>query len=124
MDSASISKGSTTHVEAIEVETTPTLSPEQSHTPQPEKPSPWSSFTEFTESLGSSRASARRASIVQERFFPESSEETNSDDISNENEKAINPEGQPRRGVYKKEVMMPAWQFFSLIRTTSTLFCI
>ncbi|KAJ5775255.1 uncharacterized protein N7511_000266 [Penicillium nucicola] len=115
MDSASISKGSTTHVEAIEIETTPTLSPQPSHTPQPERATPWSSFTEFTEALDSSRTPGRRASIVQERFFPESSEETNSDDTNNENEKSPIPEGQPRRGVYKKEVMMPAWQFFSLI---------
>ncbi|OQD88377.1 hypothetical protein PENANT_c004G06162 [Penicillium antarcticum] len=114
-DSASISKGSTTHVEAIEIETTPTLSPKSSHTLQPERPGPWSSFTEFTEALGSSRTPGRRASIVQERFFPESSEDTTSDDTNDGTEKAVTPEGQPRRGVYKKEVMMPAWQFFSLI---------
>jgi hypothetical protein len=117
MDSLSISKGSTAHVEAVEIETTPTLSPTQSSTPRVEKLSHWSSFSEFTESLGTSRTPGRRSSIVQERFFPDSnsSDDTNTEDSNLEKE----PDAvtRPRRGTYKKEVMMPAWQFFSLIRT-------
>jgi hypothetical protein len=119
MDSLSISKGSTAHIEAVEIETTPTLSPTQSNTPRVEKPSPWSSFSEFTESLGASRAPGRRSSIVRERFFPESnsSDDTNTEDSNQE--KDPDADTRPRRGTYKKEVMMPAWQFFSLIRTAS-----
>jgi len=119
MDSLSISKGSTTHVEAVEIETTPTLSPTQSDTPRVEKPSPWSSFSEFTEALGASRTPGRRGSIVRERFFPDSnsSDDTNTEDSNQEKEP--DADKQPRRGTYKKEVMMPAWQFFSLIRMVS-----
>jgi hypothetical protein len=111
MDSLSISKGFTSHVE--EVETTPTMTPAQSthsNSPRVEKPSPWSSFSEFSESL-SARRIGRRDSIVRERFVPESTDDTTSAENSS------TPETEPqRRGIYRKEVMMPAWQFFSLIR--------
>ncbi|KAJ5345327.1 hypothetical protein N7452_003331 [Penicillium brevicompactum] len=115
MDSLSISKGSTSHVEAIEIETTPTLSPAQTNTPPVESVSPWASFDEFSESLKATRDPARRQSIVRERFFPDSnsSDDTNIDDTSTE--KNSSPDSQTKRGAYKKEVMMPAWQFFSLI---------
>ncbi|KAJ5836840.1 Peptidase C19 ubiquitin carboxyl-terminal hydrolase 2 [Penicillium robsamsonii] len=119
MDSLSISKGSTSHVETVEIETTPTMSPSQTNTPRAEKTNPWSSFSEFTESLEASRAPGRRASIVRERFFPDPSEETNTGDSKPEKdtsaEQDTSGDAQPRRGSYKKEVMMPAWQFFSLI---------
>ncbi|CAG8919205.1 unnamed protein product [Penicillium salamii] len=111
----SMSKGSTSHIEAVEIETTPTLSPTETNASPVEGASPWSSFTEFSESLKASRSAGRRASIVRERFFPDSG---SSDDTNNENvdaEKETNPDNQTQRGAYKKEVMMPAWQFFSLI---------
>ncbi|KAJ5181063.1 Peptidase C19 ubiquitin carboxyl-terminal hydrolase 2, partial [Penicillium cf. griseofulvum] len=81
MDSHSISKGSTSHVETVEIETTPTMSPTQANTPRVEKPNPWSSFSEFTESLEASRTPGRRGSIVRERFFPDSSGDTNTGDL-------------------------------------------
>lgn len=54
----------------------------------------------------------RRTSIVQERFIPDK------DDQSGENgEGSATPRrSRQRKGSYRKEVMMPAWQFFSLIR--------
>ncbi|CEJ60518.1 ubiquitin C-terminal hydrolase family protein [Penicillium brasilianum] len=101
-DSLSMSKGFTAHVE--EVETTPTQSPAQSTSPIPEKANPWPSISGAANSLGS-RKPGRRDSIVRERFIPDTSEEqTGSGDSE-----------QPRRGILRKEVMMPAWQFFSLI---------
>ena len=106
VDSLSISKGFSAHVE--EVETTPTLSPAHSALPGPEKVSPWSSFSGAADSSGS-RKMGRRDSIVQERFIPDTSgEQTGGADSPTS-----------RRGVLRKEVMMPAWQFFSLIRKFS-----
>lgn len=105
-DSLSISKGFTAHVE--EVDTTPTGSPVPSASPGHEKPSPWSSFTEFSETLNARRL-RRRDSIVRERFIPDSEGTTGDQD-------SLASDGTQRKGVYRKEVMMPAWQFFSLIR--------
>lgn len=105
-DSLSMSKGFTAHVE--EVETTPTQSPAQSTSPVPEKSNPWPSISGATNSLGS-RKPGRRDSIVRERFIPDTSEVQTGEGDSE----------QPRRGSLRKEVMMPAWQFFSLIRKYS-----
>lgn len=111
MDSLSISKGFTTHVEVVEADATPTLSPVPSNSPQVENVTPWSSFAEFSETLRSSTSLPRRDSIVRERFIPDSSGES-----SAENDAATS-KAEGRKGIYRKEVMMPAWQFFSLIRT-------
>lgn len=107
LDSMSMSKGFTSHVE--EIETTPTLSPVQSNTPRAERPSPWSSTSETSETL-TTRRMPRRDSIVQERFIPDPTDPKAGDQPSSA------PDSQPRRGIFRKEVMMPAWQFFSLIR--------
>ncbi|KAJ5104514.1 hypothetical protein NUU61_001861 [Penicillium alfredii] len=109
MDSLSISKGFTAHVEVVEADATPTLSPVPSNSPQVENVTPWSSFAEFSETLRSSTSLPRRNSIVRERFIPDSSGES-----SVENDAATS-EAEGRKGIYRKEVMMPAWQFFSLI---------
>ena len=106
VDSLSISKGFTAHVE--EVETTPTISPVQSNSPRIEGPNPWSSFTEFNEAL-TARRLGRRNSIVRERFIPEPEKKPGKTD-------STSSDLQQRKGSYRKEVMMPAWQFFSLIR--------
>lgn len=106
VDSLSISKGFSAHVE--EVETTPALSPAQSASPVPEKASPWSTSSGAADSLGP-RKLGRRDSIVRERFIPDTSDEQTGG--------ADSPKS--RRGVLRKEVMMPAWQFFSLIRRFS-----
>lgn len=128
MDSLSMSKGSTSHVETVEIETTPTMSRAQTNTPRVEKTNPWSSFTEFTESLEASRTPGRRGSIVRQRFFPDSSDDTNTRDTNLEKDtnttsadQETSGNTQQRKGSYKKEVMMPAWQFFSLIRMPSPL---
>jgi hypothetical protein len=105
VDSLSISKGFTAHVE--EVETTPVQSPAQYTSPFTEKSNPWSSISGPADLQGS-RMPGRRDSIVRERFIPDSSEQTGGGDSPTKE--------QPRRGVLRKEVMMPAWQFFSLIR--------
>lgn len=111
VDSLSISKGMTSHIEEVDI--TPTLPPVQSvqsDSPYIEKPSPWSSFSEFSESL-SARRIGRRDSLVRERFVPDSS------DASQGSGESLASENAPqRKGIYRKEVMMPAWQFFSLIR--------
>lgn len=110
-DSLSISKGSTAHVE--EIETTPTSTPISSTSPRVEKPSPWSPFAELSDPLNP-RKLPRRDSIVRERFVPDSKDTTGDQD-------SPTSDAHKRKGVYRKEVMMPAWQFFSLIRMVSLL---
>ncbi|KAI9374912.1 ubiquitin carboxyl-terminal hydrolase-domain-containing protein [Aspergillus egyptiacus] len=87
----SILKGSSAHVETVELSTptssSPTLSP---------KATPIT----LTETPLSDRSTYRRNSIIQQKYIPDS-------DASDPSEH--------RRGTYRKEVMMPAWQFFSLI---------
>lgn len=108
VDSMSISKGFTSHIE--EIETTPTLSPVDSNSPQVERPSPWSSasVSETADTLPT-RGSSRRDSIVQERFIPDPAV------VKPPDEPLSGSDTQQRRGIFRKEVMMPAWQFFSLI---------
>jgi hypothetical protein len=106
VESLSISKGFTAHVEEVDI--TPTITPVQSSSPRAEKPSPWSSFSEFNDAL-TARRLGRRDSLVRERFIPESKEEPGETDLHSS-------DAQQRKGSYRKEVMMPAWQFFSLIR--------
>lgn len=110
VDSMSISKGFTAHIE--EIETTPTLSPVQSNSPQVERPSPWTSVSDTSETMPR-RGITRRSSIVQERFIPDPTDGTAN------NQPSSGSDPQQRRGIFRKEVMMPAWQFFSLIRTFS-----
>jgi hypothetical protein len=128
VDSFSINKGSSAHIEEIETTPTATLSPDQMNTPRVEKSSPWSSYNEFAESLESSRNIGRRGSIVRERFFPDPSDDENNDGSHTDNDahssQGASADTRPRRGTYKKEVMMPAWQFFSLIRMLFPLSCL
>lgn len=113
LDSFSTSKGATSHVE--EVEHSPTISPVQSSSPRPEKPSPFASFSDLSEAFGS-RKLGRRDSIVRDKFIPDSIEEKPDDSDS----PSSDAQQKRPRGIYRKEVMMPAWQFFSLIRTSYT----
>lgn len=110
-ESLSISKGFTAHVE--EVETTPTATPVPSTSPGGEKSSPFSPFADSSDPL-TPRKLHRRDSIVRERFVPDLEEKTGGQDSPNSDAQ------QQRKGVYRKEVMMPAWQFFSLIRKFSS----
>ena len=110
-DSLSTTKGFTAHVE--EIDTTPTRSPAHSISPRNGWSSPWMSFSEVNESLDS-RTLGRRDSIVRERFIPDPSQRAVSG-----NDLPTPDAQQQSKGVYRKEVMMPAWQFFSLIRKSS-----
>lgn len=92
----SIAKGGSTHVESVEIGS-PTSSPVWTSSPQLESP--------LTEATSAAPMSFRRSSIVQERFI---SDQDPQDTL-------VHP-GRRRKGSYRKEVMMPAWQFFSLIR--------
>ncbi|KAJ5735951.1 uncharacterized protein N7483_001076 [Penicillium malachiteum] len=109
-ESLSTTKGFASHVE--EVGSTPRLSPVQSvqsNSPRIGRLGSWSSFSEFNESLSSGRRLSRKDSLVRERFVPNSSDSPSSSDqdpFTSDNS---------QRGNYRKEVMMPAWQFFSLI---------
>ncbi|ODM22293.1 hypothetical protein SI65_03139 [Aspergillus cristatus] len=108
----SMSKGFTAHVEAIEVGSTGS-SPIRGSSPRLEDVTPLTSVTEsIDESATTSSTLDRRDSIVQERFVPDSSDEGKSDEGKSENGSGRN---HIRKGSYRKEVMMPAWQFFSLI---------
>lgn len=111
--SDSISKGFTAHVESVEVGSSSSQSPACPASPQTDEPTPLSSAVELTRSrTATSDTITRRPSIVQERFIPES------DVKDSDSKESLNSTPQPRarRGTLRKEVMMPAWQFFSLIR--------
>ncbi|CAL5871802.1 uncharacterized protein PFLUO_LOCUS6055 [Penicillium psychrofluorescens] len=98
----SLSKGSSAHVEEV----TGTLTPTTSNTPQPVEVSPPSAATGIDATGTATRTLPRRDSIVRERFIP---------DHIDEKADAKSDGSRPRKGSYRKEVMMPAWQFFSLI---------
>ena len=111
----SMPKGFTAHVEAIEVGSTGS-SPVRGCSPRLEDVTPLTSMTEsIDESATTSSTLDRRDSIVQERFVPDSSDESKSDEGKGG---SGNGRNHTRKGSYRKEVMMPAWQFFSLIRAS------
>ncbi|KAL4807798.1 ubiquitin carboxyl-terminal hydrolase-domain-containing protein [Aspergillus unguis] len=89
----SLLKGSTAHVETIEI-STPTSSSPKTMTPMA---TPVTSVMENP--VSDPPPKYRRNSIIQPKYIPDSDE-----DVSKQ-----------RQGSYRKEVMMPAWQFFSLI---------
>ena len=90
-------KDETVHIEAVEVSS------------QPSSP-----VTEIADShLNSTRTMSihsRNNSIFSERF----ADNDGSPDTSTE--EAVAAKGRPRKGSLRKEVLMPAWQFFRLIR--------
>ena len=93
-------KAGAVHVESVE------LDPDSSPT------TPLSS----SPSIGSSTRH-RAPSIIQQRFIPDRQDNATA---STEETNMRRPNGRPRTGSIRKEVMMPAWQFFSLIRKCST----
>lgn len=100
----STSKGFSTHVEAVELGAS---SPLTSHAEESASSIP-------IIEVNSHPSLPRRTSIVQERFIPDE------DDHENDSEKGHGlRRSRPRKGSIRKEVMMPAWQFFSLIRMFS-----
>ncbi|KAK2766009.1 hypothetical protein FQN54_007524 [Arachnomyces sp. PD_36] len=109
----STSKGFASHVETVE------LSSSQLSTPTggafsptfPDSVPPLPTLTETAPSPIPGVLRRRTTSIVQERFVPER------DDSNKENNPGSKgrPEVRGRKGSIRKEVMMPAWQMFSLI---------
>ena len=93
------SKAHTSHVEIAELETSPPSSPKVLHTQMPITPmSP----------MAPSYQRHRAPSIIQEHYIDEKSEMLG-------RSPSIAEEARGRYGRVRKEVMMPAWQFFSLI---------
>lgn len=98
-------KGGAVHIETVE---SAAESPSQAQS----KPTPFS--------LGSPLR-GRATSIVQQRFIPDKSD--SSDPPAYEADTS-HPLGRLRSGSIRKEVLMPAWQFFSLIRKfCMNIFC-
>jgi hypothetical protein len=105
----SSSKADAVHVEAVEID--PESTPITPLSPLP-------SYMSSARSPNRNRAS----SIIQERFVPDMTEAvlTNTTSIES-NPKS--PVGRLRQGSVRKEVVMPAWQFFSLIRKPPHFSC-
>jgi hypothetical protein len=101
----STAKGGATHVEAVELGSA-TSSPIRTGSPRMDENFTLSPTTEERSFLP---MQLRRPSIVQERFIPD-----------NVRSDGTLPRNRRRKGSYRKEVMMPAWQFFSLIRKVSS----
>lgn len=97
----SIAKGASMHVESVEIGSS-TSSPIRTSSPLLDSP--------LGEATSTAPMSFRRSSIVQERFIPDQ-----------DYQDYLGLPGRRKKGSYRKEVMMPAWQFFSLIRTWRTL---
>ena len=95
-------KGISVHVEAADAYESQPSTP---MTPGPQSPLPPYSPTR------SILSQTRAPSIIQEHYISEKSEEG----LSRSETSGSQP-GRHRAGSIKKEVMMPAWQFFSLIR--------
>ena len=103
-------KANAFHIETAEVEDSPPASPaltsRQSHTSAPSPLRPTQNWK-------------RVPSIIQERYLDEKGEELGDQSAGGSGT------GQPSRhrsGSIRKEIMMPAWQIFSLIRKFSHLF--
>jgi hypothetical protein len=100
----SAAKTTTFHVETIEVESDsfPTT--------------PLSASTSFS----SSRPTKQRSpSIIQQRFIPDRDDPGDTSILDVDTKR---PVGRIRKGSVRKEVLMPAWQFFSLIRKSGSQF--
>jgi hypothetical protein len=110
----STAKGFSSHVETVELSSSQVSTPTGSFSPiNTDTISQLPTMTETVPSpMSSSTLRSRTTSIVQERFIPETDEPIK-ETVSNENSR---PRNRGRRGSIRKEVMMPAWQMFSLIR--------
>jgi len=96
-------KGSAIHVETVEVDSDSFLT-------TPLSPSPSISPSMM---LSTMQSNTRTPSIIQQRFIPDP------DDVDDANTLDVDgkrPLGGTRNGSIRKEVVIPAWQFFSLIR--------
>ena len=99
-------KGHALHIESVEVEGSQSSTPVSLLSQTPEAP-----YSPLRLAVDKHRV----PSIIQETHISEKGDIPNLS-LSKE-EEAGNYGGRPRTGSIRKEVMMPAWQFFSLIRT-------
>jgi len=102
-------KGDAVHIETLEVDSDSAPNTPMSASPSklPQRPS----------------VRHRAPSIIQERFIPDRSESATT--VGGTTLKSIDSRstvGRLRAGSVRKEVMMPAWQFFSLIREQTSYF--
>lgn len=118
----SLAKGHATHVETVEL-AAPTSSPSPMSsaylTPFPElteEPSELPDTPTATIRPQLSPRVHRTSSIVRERFFPDADDGSADSDLT-----SSRPQNRHRKGSVRKEVLMPAWQIFSLIRKYSFL---
>ena len=98
-------KANTVHVEAVELDADSLPNTPLSPSPAPASPSRPSKH--------------RAASIIQQRFVPDKED---SGDASMLDIGLKRPVSRVRTGSIRKEVLMPAWQFFSLIRKLQALY--
>lgn len=98
----SIRKSSAVHVETIE------LDPDSSPSTPAASPTVLPGFAPTDRPVNRHRT----PSIIQERYIPSQNEDGISSSAGGESREL----GRLRAGSVRKEVMMPAWQFFSLIR--------
>lgn len=106
----SVSKADATHVETVELDASQ-ASPTWITNEHLEESRPMSPLPNITPTRIPLRH--RAPSIVQERFIPEDGEADES--VSHDLQVKEIP-ARVRKGSVRKEVVMPAWQFFSLIR--------
>jgi hypothetical protein len=104
--------GVATHVEEVDSRQSSPASSQYSRSFEPSTP--------ITPGSPSRPLRHRAPSILQERFIPEEGDSFGSETIDWNDE--MKGRGRGRKGSIRKEVMMPAWQFFSLIRKKPHLF--
>lgn len=107
--SDSMAKGLSTHIETVDLGTAP---PRLTPSPQlTESPSETPEITASSTNATPSPTQTNTTSIIQERIVPETSDHDES------NLQRPSPRlNRGRKGSIRKEVMMPAWQIFSLLR--------
>lgn len=108
-NSTDTSKDGAVHIEAVELSgpETPTVSTPTVSTP--------TSFLPPNSPLRPTAGRRRADSIFSERYVDAGIAEKKDDE-------RVNSSGRPRGASIRKEVLMPAWQFFSLIRRCTYLF--
>ena len=110
-------KGQVSHIESVEIA--------ESNPSTPASAFPPSSLPAYLPSRpGLSPIKHRTPSIIQETYVYEKDEKAAlKAELARSESFSKRPPGRPRAGTLRKEVMMPAWQFFSLIREFAQHLC-
>ncbi|MCJ1400002.1 hypothetical protein MMC11_003205 [Xylographa trunciseda] len=95
-------KGRALHIEAVEIDESQPSTPSSI---MPQSPLP---------PYSPARPTRDRASSIIQEYYP--SEKSEIPELSLSNAEISGQKGRPRQQSIKKEIVMPAWQFFSLIR--------